>query len=72
VVENLPRPSLSAREIEVLQCVAAGLRNKEIGGRLGIAENTVNAHIKNILEKMNVADRTLAVTTALRRGIIRL
>jgi DNA-binding NarL/FixJ family response regulator len=72
VVENLPRPALSPREIEVLQCVAAGLRNKEIASRLGIAENTVNAHLKNILEKMNVADRTLAVTTALRRGIIRL
>ncbi|PWT84123.1 MAG: DNA-binding response regulator [Proteobacteria bacterium] len=72
VVENLPRPGLSAREIEVLQCVAAGLRNKEIGNRLGIAENTVNAHLKNILEKLNVSDRTLAVTTALRRGIIRL
>jgi DNA-binding NarL/FixJ family response regulator len=72
VVENLPRPGLSPREIEVLQCVAAGLRNKEIAVRLSIAENTVNAHLKNILEKLNVPDRTLAVTAALRRGIIRL
>jgi len=72
VAENLPRPGLSAREREVLECLAVGLRNKEIAGRLAISENTVNAHVKNILDKFNVADRTLAVTTALRRGIIRL
>ena len=56
----------------MLQCVAAGLRNKEIAGQLDISEATVNAHVKHILEKLNVNDRTLAVTTALRRGIIRL
>jgi two-component system NarL family response regulator len=72
VAENLPRPGLSAREREVLECLAVGLRNKEIAARLAISENTVNAHVKNILDKFNVADRTLAVTTALRRGIIRL
>jgi|SRR5947209_1399803 len=70
--ENLPRPGLSPREVEVLQCLAAGLRNKEIAARLQIAENTVNAHVKKILEKLHVSDRTLAVTTALRRGIIHL
>src|SRR5262249_27012842 len=72
VVASLPRPNLSPREIEVLQFLADGLRNKEIAVRLQIAENTVNAHVKNILEKLHAADRTLAVTTALRRGIIRL
>jgi len=72
IAENLPRPGLSAREIEVLQCVAAGLRNKEIAFQLGISEATVNAHVKHILEKLNASDRTHAVTTALRRGIIRL
>jgi len=72
IAENLPRPGLSAREVEVLQSVAAGLRNKEIAYQLGISEATVNAHVKHILEKLNASDRTHAVTTALRRGIIRL
>jgi len=72
IAEYLPRPGLSAREIEVLQCVAGGLRNKEIAFRLEISEATVNAHLKHILEKLNVSDRTLAVTTALKRGIIHL
>jgi len=72
IAESLPRPGLTAREIEVLQAVAAGLRNKEIAFQLGISEATINAHVKHILEKLNVSDRTHAVTTALRRGIIRL
>jgi len=72
IAENLPRPGLSLREVEVLQSVAAGLRNKEIAYQLGISEATVNAHVKHILEKLNASDRTHAVTTALRRGIIRL
>ncbi len=72
IAENLPRPGLTAREIEVLQSVAAGLRNKEIAHHLGISEATVNAHVKHILEKLHASDRTQAVTTALRRGIIRL
>jgi DNA-binding NarL/FixJ family response regulator len=72
IAEHLPRPGLTSREVEVLQSVAAGLRNKEIAYQLGISEATVNAHIKHILEKLNASDRTHAVTTALRRGIIRL
>src|SRR5947199_9898064 len=72
IAESLPRPGLTAREIEVLQSIAAGLRNKEIAYQLGVSEATVNAHVKHILEKLNVSDRTHAVTTALRRGIIRL
>jgi DNA-binding NarL/FixJ family response regulator len=72
IAENLPRPGLTSREVEVLQSVAAGLRNKEIAYQLGISEATVNAHVKHILEKLNASDRTHAVTTALRRGIIRL
>jgi two-component system, NarL family, response regulator len=72
IAENLPRPDLTARETEVLQLVATGLRNKEIAFRLTISEATANAHIKHILEKLNASDRTQAVTTALRRGIIRL
>jgi DNA-binding NarL/FixJ family response regulator len=72
IAENLPRPGLTSREIGVLQSIAAGLRNKEIAFQLGVSEATINAHVKHILEKLNVADRTHAVTTALRRGIIRL
>ena len=72
IAENLPRPGLTAREIEVLQFIAAGRRNKEIAYEIGVSEATVNAHVKHILEKLNSSDRTQAVTTALRRGIIRL
>jgi len=72
IAENLPRQGLSAREIEVLQLVAGGLRNKEIAHKLGVSEATVNAHVKHILEKLYASDRTHAVTIALRRGIIRL
>jgi len=63
---------LSPREIEVLELVAKGLRNKEVGGVLSIAEDTVKMHVKSILTKLGVNDRTEAVTSALRRGIIHL
>jgi two-component system NarL family response regulator len=72
IAENLPRTPLTEREIKVLQCIASGMRNKEIAYHLGITEATANAHVKHILEKLNVSDRTHAVTTALKRGIIRL
>jgi two-component system, NarL family, response regulator len=72
VAETLPRMALSPREVDVLQRIAGGLRNKEIAHDLGVSESTVNAHIKHILEKLHTSDRTQAVTTALRRGIIRL
>jgi two-component system NarL family response regulator len=72
LADGVPRTGLTTREVEVLQSIAAGMRNKEIAHHLGISEATVNAHIKHILEKLNVSDRTHAVTTALRRGIIRL
>jgi two-component system NarL family response regulator len=72
IAENLPRTPLTEREIKVLQCIASGMRNKEIAHHLGITEATANAHVKHILEKLNVSDRTHAVTTALKRGIIRL
>ena len=72
IAENLPRPDITAREVEVLQLIASGLRNKEIAYELGVSEATANAHVKRILEKLNASDRTHAVTVALRRGIIRL
>jgi DNA-binding NarL/FixJ family response regulator len=72
IAEGLPRTSLTPREVDVLNGIAAGSRNKEIAHQLGVSESTVNAHIKHILEKLHASDRTQAVTTALRRGIIRL
>jgi two-component system NarL family response regulator len=72
IAEYLPRTDISAREIEVLQLVAGGLKNKEIAVQLGISETTINSHVKSILEKLHATDRTHAVTIALRRGIIRL
>jgi DNA-binding NarL/FixJ family response regulator len=63
---------LTPREVQVLQQMARGLANKEIGDVLKITEHTVKDHLKNILGKMRVADRTEAVTVALQRGIIQL
>lgn len=63
---------LTAREVEVLKELALGLANKEIAERLGISEYTAKDHLKNILAKLRVADRTQAVTSALQRGIIHL
>jgi two-component system, NarL family, response regulator len=61
---------LTMREVEVLERIAEGLRNKEIGAVLRISEETVQVHVKNILAKLGVNDRTAAVTVAFRRGII--
>jgi DNA-binding NarL/FixJ family response regulator len=64
--------SLSARELEVLELIAAGHSNKAIGSRLSINEETVKGHVKNILAKLGARDRTHAATLAFRRGIIQL
>jgi DNA-binding NarL/FixJ family response regulator len=66
------RSALSSRELEVLQRVAAGQSNKEVGTGLSISEATVKSHLLHIYQKLGVSDRTAAVTTALDRGIIRL
>jgi DNA-binding NarL/FixJ family response regulator len=62
--------ALSGREIDILRRVAAGKSNKLIAIELRIAENTVKAHMRNILPKLEASDRTHAVTIALRRGIL--
>jgi len=64
--------SLTAREVETLRLVAAGNRNRDIGGILSISEDTVKVHVKHIMEKLGAADRTEAVVIAARRGIIEL
>jgi DNA-binding NarL/FixJ family response regulator len=72
LAEHTPRVALSDRELQVLKHIAKGLRNKEIGAALNIAEDTVKIHIKNIFGKLNVIDRTQAVVSASQRGIIHL
>ena len=69
---QLPRPDLSAREVQVLALIVRGLANKQIAFTLGIAEHTVKNHVKNILSKLGVQDRTQAATAAIQRGIIHL
>jgi DNA-binding NarL/FixJ family response regulator len=64
--------SLTEREIEVLRLIAAGNANKIVADHLSITEETVKAHVKNILSKLDANDRTHAVTIALKRGIIEL
>jgi two-component system NarL family response regulator len=63
---------LTPRESEVLELIAKGLSNKEIGVRLGVAEVTVKLHVSNLFSKLRVTDRTKAVTTALQRGLFRM
>jgi DNA-binding NarL/FixJ family response regulator len=64
--------SLSARELEVLALIVKGHGNKQIAYALGIAEHTVKNHVKSILSKLGVEDRTQAATAAIQRGIVHL
>jgi two-component system NarL family response regulator len=70
LAEHVDSESLTARETEVLKCVARGDANREVAERLHISEDTVKAHMKSILAKLNAKDRTNAVMIALRRGIL--
>ncbi|NJB98194.1 DNA-binding response regulator [Sphingomonas sp. ABOLD] len=63
---------LSDREVEILTLVSAGKANKLVAHELRVSEQTVKAHLRTIFQKLGVSDRTQAVTTALRRGIINL
>ena len=63
---------MTPREVEVLELISQGLRDKEIADAIGISEKTVYVHVKNILAKLDVKDRTAAVRAAVRRGIIRM
>lgn len=67
-----PAADLSAREVQVLELIVRGLPNKQIAFTLGIAEHTVKNHVKNILAKLAVQDRTQAATAAIQRGIVHL
>jgi DNA-binding NarL/FixJ family response regulator len=65
-------PSLTPREVAVLELIAGGFRNREIAGALGITEETTKVHVKNLLAKLGAIDRTEALSLALRRGIVHL
>jgi len=70
LAERTRAPTLTAREVAVLELVARGLSNKEVGGALSLAEDTVKNHLKHIYAKLDVSDRTEAVLVAVQRGIL--
>lgn len=72
IAEHAIDDVLSAREMDVLRLIADGNANKEIAGKLSLTEETVKGHVKNILAKLGVKDRTHAVTVGLKRGMIHL
>jgi DNA-binding NarL/FixJ family response regulator len=72
LAEYMGEDNLTPRELEVLQLIRDGNRNKEIASRLDISETTVNFHIKNIVDKLRANDRTHAVTIAVRRGLLQI
>ena len=72
LAEHMGQEALSQREIGILKQVAEGSRNKEIAAHFSLSEETIKSHMKNILEKLGPADRTQAVSIAVRRGIMEL
>ena len=72
IAEHATEDSLTPRETDVLRLIAAGNANKEIATQLGLTEETVKSHVKNILGKLDANDRTHAVTIGLKRGVIEL
>ncbi|HTY85652.1 MAG TPA: response regulator transcription factor [Silvibacterium sp.] len=72
LAEHMGEEALTKREIDVLEKIANGRRNREIAELLFISEETVKGHVKHIMEKLGASDRTEAVSIALRRGIIQL
>jgi DNA-binding NarL/FixJ family response regulator len=72
IAEHTPRVRLTKRELEVLRHAAEGLSNADVAVRVFLSEATVKVHLRNIYMKLNVTDRTAAVTTAIRRGFIQL
>ena len=72
LANHMSDEALTAREVEILQQVAEGNRNRDIAERLFISEGTVKVHIQHIMEKLGANDRTQAITIAVRRGIIHL
>ena len=72
LADRVSSPSLTAREVAVLELVAKGMSNKEIGATLFLSEDTVKTHLRHVYGKLGVGDRTEAALLAVQRGIIRL
>ena len=72
IASHIANDALTAREVTVLRLVAMGKANKQVASELGLAEETIKAHLKTIFLKLEVADWTHAVTVAAKRGIIEL
>jgi DNA-binding NarL/FixJ family response regulator len=72
LAEHMSDDNLTAREVEVLQQVGGGNRNRDIAELLHISEETVKVHVKHIMDKLGAKDRTQAIAIAVRRGIIQL
>jgi DNA-binding NarL/FixJ family response regulator len=72
LAEHFSGDALSEREVEVLRRMAEGDRNRDIGERLSISEETVKVHIRHIMGKLGAKDRTQAVSIGIRRGVIHL
>jgi len=72
LAEHFSDESLTTREVEVLEQIASGNRNRDIAEHLFISEDTVKVHVKHIMEKLGASDRTQAVAIGIRRGIIQL
>lgn len=70
LAERATNPTLTKREIQVIELISQGMRNKEIAASLGISEETVHVHVRNLLGKLKVNDRSGAISVAVRRGII--
>lgn len=70
LLDNLAAAAPTVRELEVLQLIAHGLANKDIGRRLGIGEGTVKTHVKALLRKLGEPSRTAVIAEAFRRGLL--
>jgi DNA-binding NarL/FixJ family response regulator len=70
LADRMMRSDLTARELQILELLAQGSTNKQIGATLDISDNTVRHHVNNIMEKLQVSDRTEAVATAMRSGVL--
>jgi DNA-binding NarL/FixJ family response regulator len=70
IAERKARPSLSQRELEVLEMVSKGLTNKEIAHAIQLSHFTVRNHVRRIIDKLDVGDRTEAATLAIQQGIL--
>jgi two-component system NarL family response regulator len=72
LAERAANPTLTDREVQIVELLSKGMRNREIAASLGITERTAEVHVRNILEKLHAKDRTAAVSAAVRRGIVHL